>query len=39
MKIHIIQTLENNEQMCRGLLYKILDKVHEPDESTTTTTT
>ena len=35
MKIHIIHTLENNEQMCRELLDEMLDKVFVQEESTT----
>ena len=33
MKIHIIHTLENNEQMC----HELLDKVIEPEEQSFTT--
>ena len=37
MKIHIIHTLENNEQMCRELLDEMLNKVLEPEEQSFTT--
>ena len=37
MKIHIIHTLENNEQMCHELLDEMLNKVLEPEEQSFTT--
>ena len=39
MKIHIIHTLENNEQMCHELLDGMLNEVLEPEEQSFTTTT